>query len=115
MNSCNFVRARGVIVAVLLSLLVGCGSRLQTAYAVRGACNSALAEALRLHSAGEIDSPTLARIGEMGRAAEPVLDELDRCALEDDAFRWVVVVESAHRQIDELLREVLLARQGRSR
>lgn len=98
------LRRSTLIVCACALFLAGCGNKLQTAYAVRSTVNAALEESIKLHDAGVIDDQELAVVGRLGREAEPILDELDRAALADDAFRWQVVLDAARKHVDEILR-----------
>jgi len=101
----------GLLLAVpVIILAVGCQSRLETAHATRATVNAALAESLNLHAAGVIDDSELRLIRDAGRAAEPVLDELDRAAISNNRFNWIIVLNEARLQVDRVLRAAIEAR-----
>jgi hypothetical protein len=96
-----------LVVAFALFLVAcsgGCESKLQTAYTVRTTFNAALEEGLKLHKAGKISDDALLASEPFVKAVPPLLDELDRAAVEGNAFRWQVVYGQASDSLDRLLR-----------
>jgi hypothetical protein len=100
-----------LVIALLLPFVQGgCASKLEKAYAVRTVFNTALTDLKALREAKAVDDQTFTAAVKAANASAPVLDELDRSALDDNAFSFQTAYGKARERVNEFLTWVARAR-----